>query len=162
MIFVRSQALDNASDDMCVLDGQLLNTTAPDAVNAIRLLSKTRQQGRAATEGLTEITTGALAIAVKVDTGDVDQAGRKAPVMAVFDRAELHDLASVVDHIAGYTEMLDRRIDPVALRADLGRWHDSGKAKGGRLSRLRRRTFLALRRARRNLFGRLSLRDGAP
>jgi hypothetical protein len=142
---VRTQALDNASGDQCVLDGILLDATAPEAAAAMQLLSETRRHGQTTTEGTTEITNGA-GIAVKVRTSDVDSAGRHAPVMAVFDRSRLNDFDAVMTDLVQYTEMLGRTIDQEALTADLTRWRGSGKATGGRLSRLRRRIYRVARR----------------
>ncbi|NUP41404.1 MAG: hypothetical protein HOY76_31360 [Streptomyces sp.] len=139
MIFIRSQALDNMSDDPCVLDGVLVSASDPAAATAIDALSETARHGQSWTGGSTRITNGPAAVAIRIDTGERDDAGRPSPVVALIDRGWLKDLDGAVDGIAAFTRLLHRTIDVDRLSADLRCWRDLGKARSGRLARVGRR-----------------------
>jgi hypothetical protein len=166
MIFVRTQALDNVSNDQCVLDGELLDAASLAASPGMALLSDTVRDGRAYVEAGYEITSGRGCIVVKLPTAEVDSIGRRASAVAVFSRDELADLRFAADVIADYAGRLDRTVDSKPLALALVSWDGQGKAHGplhrvGRyLSRVTRRMLRAswdeLRAAWRTLF------DGQP
>lgn len=134
MIFLRSQALDNLSEDLCVLDGELMSASDPSAASAIALLSAIMRRGRTRVEGSTRITKGRDAIAINVATGERDVGGRPAPVIAVIDRSLLDDIEGIAETISVYARMIKRSVNSALLATDLHRWRSRGKSRGGRSS----------------------------
>ena len=127
MIFIRAQALDNLSEDPCVVNGRIVHASDPTAAPAMRALADTMRHGRTATSGSTQITESKTAVAIKIRTDKRDVAGRPASVVALLGRERLDDIDATVCAIADYTSLLDRAIDVATISADLRHWRGRGK-----------------------------------
>lgn len=129
MIFVRAQALDNLSEDPCVLAGQVVNAADPAAARTLSELSRTMLQGRPSEAGSTQIIVGPYATAFKIDTGDRDVGGRVAPIIALTDSDWERDIAGTAQAIAECARLINRTVDAVRLASDLDSWSRLGKLR---------------------------------
>jgi hypothetical protein len=144
MIFLKSQALDNRSSDLCVIDGVVFETTRTEVRPHLAKASEVRMEGRQSEMGSTSFWTRGRDVSIEIHTDEVDEAARPATVIATFEWAALE--ASPVDlatSLATYSLAVGRHINQGALAADLARWKDTKKASGSRrvMFGCRRRTL---------------------
>ena len=119
MIFIRAQALDNTSEDLCVLDGELMDAASAVASPGMALLSETVRNGREFTESAYRITSGPRGVAVKIPTDRIDTLNRRAGAVAVFSRDHLNDLHGTAASIAEGAGKLGRPVAADHLGAAL-------------------------------------------
>ncbi len=138
-MLILSQALDNASEDDCVLGGVRMPASAPEARSEIARLFDVVGSGTARPFGATQVTQDGPTIAVKVSALTRDQLGRSSPLYILLDDEPPARLDHLSRDVMKAAQLLGRQLDGAALEADLKLWAAAGKAhRGHRFRRLRR------------------------
>lgn len=136
-MFIQSQALDNKSEDLYVLDGEVVTQSDPRTYAWIRIAARVRPATVAGSAGAARATWDDGHIAVEFRAAELDSLGRPATVLVLMTDEELSGATgdALASEIMTWSEQIQRTLDPSTLLralADL----PVPKVPGGLLRRL--------------------------
>jgi hypothetical protein len=124
-LFVKSQALDNISPDLCVIDGVILEARALEVRPHLARIAEICIEGKESREGSTRFWQHKDDVAIEICTMDVDEAGRAAPLLAMFDWASARDAPrDLAGELTVLAQSINRHVEPDRLARDLIMWVD--------------------------------------